>query len=133
MVNSTEITVHTVEFGMMDITDDIRYVISKNNFKSGIAVVFSTHTSAGITINENADPDVRDDIMFGLRESFPDRFEFKHKEGNSYAHIMTSVVGSSATVIVDDGEIVLGLWQGVFICEFDGPRARTVHVKLIPD
>lgn len=132
MTGSIEIDVHTTEFGMMDITGDVRDVISKSGFKSGIVVIYSTHTSAGITVNENADPDVRDDIMFGLRESFPDRFEFKHSEGNSCAHIMTSVVGSSATVIVEDGEMLLGLWQGIFICEFDGPRARKVLVKMIP-
>lgn len=132
MTGSVEIDVHTTEFGMMDITGDVRDVISKSGFKSGIVVIYSTHTSAGITVNENADPDVRDDIIFGLRESFPDRFEFKHSEGNSCAHIMTSVVGSSATVIVENGEMLLGLWQGIFICEFDGPRARKVLVKMIP-
>ena len=132
MTGSVEIDVHTTEFGMMDITGDVRDVISKSGFKSGIVVIYSTHTSAGITVNENADPDVRDDIMFGLRESFPDRFEFKHSEGNSCAHIMTSVIGSSATVIVENGEMLLGLWQGIFICEFDGPRARKVLVKMIP-
>ncbi|UAL07034.1 MAG: secondary thiamine-phosphate synthase enzyme YjbQ [Candidatus Methanogranum gryphiswaldense] len=133
MTGSVEIDVHTTEFGMMDITGDVRDVISKSGFKSGIVVIYSTHTSAGITVNENADPDVRNDIMFGLRESFPDRFEFKHSEGNSCAHIMTSVIGSSATVIVENGEMLLGLWQGIFICEFDGPRARKVLVKMISD
>jgi secondary thiamine-phosphate synthase enzyme len=133
MAGSVEIVVHTTEFGMMDITSDVRDVISRSGFKSGIAVIYSTHTSAGVTVNENADPDVRSDIMFGLRESFPDRIEFKHREGNSCAHIMTSVIGASATVIVDNGEMLLGLWQGIFICEFDGPRARKVLVKMIPD
>jgi secondary thiamine-phosphate synthase enzyme len=133
MTGSVEIDVHTTEFGMMDITGDVRDVISRSGFKSGIVVIYSTHTSAGITVNENADPDVRNDIMFGLRESFPDRFEFKHSEGNSCAHIMTSVIGSSATVIVENGEMLLGLWQGIFICEFDGPRARKVLVKMISD
>ncbi len=133
MASSVEIEVHTIDFGMMDITNDVLDVISKSDFKSGIVVVYSTHTSAGITVNENADPDVRDDIMFGFKESFPDRFEFKHTEGNSRAHLMTSVVGSSATFIVDDGELRLGLWQGIFLCEFDGPKTRKVLVKMIPD
>ena len=88
------------------------------------------HTTAGITINENADPDVKTDLIAGLSRAFPEREDYRHSEGNSHSHLRTSCVGPSQTVIVSDGDLVLGTWQGVFLCEFDGPRRRRVAVKV---
>jgi secondary thiamine-phosphate synthase enzyme len=93
--------------------------------------VFCPHTTAGITINENADPDVARDFLIGLGKAFPDRAEFRHAEGNSAAHLKASAVGSSATVIVSGGLLVLGTWQGIYLCEFDGPRRRRLFVKVL--
>jgi secondary thiamine-phosphate synthase enzyme len=93
-------------------------------------VVYCPHTTAGITINENADPDVPHDLLLGLRKAFPDRPEFRHAEGNSSAHLRATAVGSSATIIVQDGSLFLGTWQGVWFCEFDGPRTRKFVVAV---
>jgi len=97
----------------------------------GIAVVFCPHTTAGITINENADPDVVHDLLIGLNKAFPDRAEFRHGEGNSAAHLKAAAIGSSVTVMINGGKPVLGTWQGIYFCEFDPPRNRKFHVKII--
>ena len=94
-------------------------------------VVYCPHTTAGITINENADPDVVSDLLLALNETYPDRPEFRHSEGNSAAHLKASVIGSSVTVMIDDGKLVLGRWQGIYFTEFDGPRRRRFTVKII--
>jgi secondary thiamine-phosphate synthase enzyme len=103
--------------------------------KDAILVVYVPHTTAGITVQENADPDVRADVLLALANAVPAKAErgtYRHGEGNSDAHVKASLVGSSVTLIVDGGELVLGTWQGVFLCEFDGPRQRTVLLKVIP-
>jgi secondary thiamine-phosphate synthase enzyme len=97
-----------------NITPQVREAITKSNATSGIAVIFCPHTTAGITINENADADVVHDLLIGLRKAFPDRPEFRHGEGNSAAHLKASAIGSSATVIIENGKPVLGTWQGIF-------------------
>ena len=113
------------------ITPQVREAVVKSGIKSGIAVVYCPHTTAGITINENADPDVVHDLLIGLDKAFPDRPEFRHSEGNSAAHLKASAMGSCATVIIDNGKLVLGTWQGIYFCEFDSPRNRKFYVKVI--
>ena len=116
-----------------NITPQLREAIAKSGVTGGHAIVFCPHTTAGITINENADPDVVRDILLGLRGAFPDRREFRHAEGNSAAHLKASAMGSSATVIIEDGKPLLGTWQGVYFCEFDPPRQRRFYVKVVGD
>ncbi|MCL2286138.1 MAG: secondary thiamine-phosphate synthase enzyme YjbQ [Firmicutes bacterium] len=114
-----------------NITPQVRDAIAKSGIADGIAVVFCPHTTAGITINENADPDVVHDMLLGLDKAFPSRREFRHGEGNSPAHLKASAVGSSVTVIVAGGRPVLGTWQGIYFCEFDPPRNRKFYVKIV--
>ena len=114
-----------------NITAQVREAITKSGVKDGIAVVFCPHTTAGITINENADPDVVHDMLLGLDKAFPDRAEFQHGEGNSTAHLKASCVGSSETVIISGGKPVLGTWQSLYFCEFDPPRNRKFYVKVV--
>jgi secondary thiamine-phosphate synthase enzyme len=114
-----------------NITTQVREAVSKSGVTDGIAVVYCPHTTAGITINENADPDVVRDLLFALDKTFPDRSEFRHSEGNSAAHLKASVIGSSVTVIIDGGKLVLGTWQSIYFCEFDPPRSRKFYVKVI--
>ena len=108
----------------VDITDQIRKALVKSGITEGMCVVFCPHTTAGITINENTDPAVVNDMMFALDKTFPDHPEFQHTEGNSAAHMKASCIGSSVKILIQAGELVLGMWQGVFFCEFDGPRNR---------
>ena len=115
---------------IVDLTSEVRKAVRGSGVSDGICVVFSMHTTAGITINENADPDVKTDLIAGLSRAFPEREDYRHSEGNSHSHLRTSCVGPSQTVIVSDGDLVLGTWQGVFLCEFDGPRRRRVAVKV---
>lgn len=117
--------------GFLNITGTVQESLKKSGVSEGICVVFCPHTTAGITINENADPGVVHDILLGLSKALPDRAEFRHAEGNSAAHLKASYVGSSVTVIVRDGQLVLGTWQGIYFCEFDGPRRRNFYVKII--
>ena len=126
-----EYTLSAKQENFYNITPQVREAVSKSGITSGIAVVYCPHTTAGITINENADPDVILDLLFGLREAFPDRPEFRHAEGNSAAHLKASAMGSSATVIIEGGEPLLGIWQSVYLCEFDPPRQRKFYVKVI--
>ena len=114
-----------------DVTGQVREAVVDSGVKDGVVVVFCPHTTAGITINENADPDVVRDLLVGLEKPFPDRAEFRHGEGNSAAHLKASAVGSSVTVIVDKGRLVLGTWQGIYFCEFDPPRYRKFFVKVV--
>ena len=117
--------------GFYNITPHVREAVSKSGVSQGITIVFCPHTTAGITINENADPDVTRDMMLGLDKAYPDRPEFRHSEGNSSAHLKAGAVGSSVTVIIDSGKLVIGTWQGIYFCEFDPPRARTYYVKIM--
>ena len=117
--------------GFIDITQFTREAAAKSGIADGIVTIYCPHTTAGITINENADPDVMTDMLLGLTKAFPDRAEFRHAEGNSAAHLKASATGSSVTVIIDKGKLLLGTWQGVYFCEFDGPRTRKFFVKVI--
>ncbi len=117
----------------LDITDRVRQVVEQSAVKQGRVVVYVPHTTAGITINENADPDVIHDTLKQLDQMVPWRQPFyQHAEGNSAAHIKASMMGSSVTVLVEGGRLVLGTWQGIFLCEFDGPRTRQIKVHVGP-
>lgn len=115
----------------IDISDKVAEAVKNSNVKDGIAVVFVPHTTAGVTINENADPDVINDIITALDKTYPVRGEYRHIEGNSHAHIKASVMGSSLTVLIQDRKLLLGTWQGIYFCEFDGPRKRTFYVRVV--
>ena len=114
---------------MVDITASVQKELSKANVDDGFCVVYVPHTTAGITINEGADPAVCDDILTKLNEMVPPDAGYRHMEGNSDSHIKASIMGSSVTVMVEKGRLVLGTWQKIFFCEFDGPRTRKVYVK----
>jgi len=113
-----------------DITADVAAAVARSGVKDGLCLVSVPHTTAGVTINENADPDVKTDILSALKHVVPASLPFRHGEGNSDAHVKASLVGSSATLIVEEGKLRLGTWQGVCFCEFDGPRRRQVWVKV---
>ena len=125
-----EYTLSTPKENFYNITAQVREAITKSNVKSGNAIVYCPHTTAGITINENADPDVVHDMLFGLDKAFPDRAEFRHGEGNSAAHLKASAVGASEKLIIAEGKPILGMWQSVYFCEFDPPRNRKFYVKV---
>ena len=115
----------------VDLTAEVGRVVAASGVASGVCVVAVPHTTAGITVNENADPDVRADLLMTLRRIVPDTLPYAHAEGNSPAHVKAALVGSSVSLIVEDGRLRLGTWQGVFFCEFDGPRTRKVWVQVI--
>lgn len=116
---------------MKDITSDVQARVSKTQIQSGICMIYVPHTTAGITINEGADPDVCTDIISKLNEMVPPNAGYRHMEGNADSHIKASLMGSSVLVMVESGHLVLGTWQKIFFCEFDGPRSRRVHIKVI--
>ena len=116
---------------MVDITSLVQKEVSKSGVTEGICVVFVPHTTAGVTINEGADPDVCHDILAKLSEMVPAHAGYRHSEGNADSHIKASLMGSSVSVIVENGRPVLGTWQKIFFCEFDGPRTRKVYVNII--
>ena len=126
-----EFNLSTPKENFYNITQQVRQAISESGVKNGIAVVFCPHTTAGITINENADPDVVHDMLLGLAKVYPDRPEFRHGEGNSSAHLKASAIGSSVTIIIADGKPALGTWQGIYFTEFDPPRNRKFYVKVL--
>jgi secondary thiamine-phosphate synthase enzyme len=113
-----------------DITAEVGRIVAASRRREGVCVVFVPHTTAGVTINENSDPDVKADILMAMRNFVPDSLPCAHAEGNSPAHIKASLMGSSVSVIVEDGRLRLGTWQGICLCEFDGPRTRKVWVKM---
>ncbi len=123
----------TARIQMIDITDSIQSLVREQGVRQGICIVFVPHTTAAVTINENADPDVVRDITAAMERTVPADGHYRHREGNSDAHIKTSLFGASETVIIEGGQLVLGTWQSVFFCEFDGPRTRKVFVKLAAD
>jgi len=125
-----EYSLSTPRENLYNITAQVREAISKSGITDGFAVVFCPHTTAGITINENSDPDVLHDFLLGLDKALPDRKEFRHDEGNSSAHLKASAVGASETIILNNGKPVLGIWQGIYFCEFDPPRDRKFYVKV---
>jgi secondary thiamine-phosphate synthase enzyme len=116
---------------MIDITQEVQKAIQAAGFQDGLCVLYVPHTTAGITINESADPSVRRDILTVLNQMVPWKADYKHMEGNSPAHIKSSLVGSSQLVVVENGKLILGTWQGIFFCEFDGPRSRKLQIKWI--
>lgn len=116
---------------MVDITAEVQRAVKESGVQTGTAIVFCPHTTAGLTINEAADPSVRVDIIETLDKLVPWRAGYKHAEGNAAAHIKSSLMGHALTVLVEDGRLVLGTWQGIFFCEFDGPRSRRVQVKVV--
>lgn len=115
---------------LIDITRIVKDAVDESGITEGVVTVFVPHTTAGITINENADPDVRTDIIHGLGSFGFDSMDFRHVEGNSSAHIKSTLTGSSITVILKNGALVLGTWQGIYFCEYDGPRRRKVQIKI---
>ncbi|MFZ0449761.1 MAG: secondary thiamine-phosphate synthase enzyme YjbQ [Desulfatiglandaceae bacterium] len=116
---------------LVDITSEIQQEVSRTGVDSGICVVYVPHTTAGVTINEGADPAVCHDILGKLNQLVPAGAGYRHLEGNADSHIKASLMGSSATILVEKGRLVLGTWQKVFFCEFDGPRNRKVYVKVM--
>ena len=116
---------------LIDITDDVTKAIVGAGFKNGICMVYVPHTTAAVTVNESADPSVKQDILMILNRIVPWEAEYRHMEGNSPAHVKSTLVGESVHVAVRDGRLQLGTWQGIFFCEFDGPRTRRVHMHLI--
>jgi len=121
----------TAHSGAVDITDMVSRKIQERGVKDGVCLIYVPHTTAGITINEGADPAVMEDVMDSLERLVPWRGGYKHVEGNSAAHIKTSLVGTSVQVIVENGRPLLGTWQRIFLCEFDGPRTRKVRIKVL--
>lgn len=115
---------------MIDITDKVQSIVAKSGIKNGDVIVYCPHTTAGITINENADPDVVYDLLATLSEIVPaDKSSYRHREGNSDAHCKSSIIGCSKQLLIDNGRLLLGTWQGIYFCEFDGPRSRKVYVQ----
>jgi secondary thiamine-phosphate synthase enzyme len=121
----------TKRIDLIDITDETQRVVSKSNIRDGICFVFCPHTTAGLTINENADPAVKEDIVNTLNKIVPESARYSHGEGNADSHIKSSLFGSSVEVFIQDGQLALGTWQGIYFCESDGPRSRQVWVKII--
>ena len=115
----------------LDISAEVQKAVAASGISEGICVVFVPHTTAAVTINENADSDVPHDVVFALNQISPDRREFRHGEGNSAAHTKSSLVGPSLTLIVSGGRLLLGTWQGIWFNEYDGPRTRKVHVRVL--
>ncbi len=118
---------------MIDITNEVERAVKDSGIKEGICVIFVEHTTAGLTINENADPDVKRDIITYFEKNVPVSFGFFHSEGNSDSHIKSTIFSPSLTLIIHNSELVLGTWQGVYFCEFDGPRTRRYYIKCISD
>jgi secondary thiamine-phosphate synthase enzyme len=117
----------------VDITAQIQKLIREKKVASGLLVLFVPHTTAALTINENADPSVQQDILAELNRLIPLAGPYQHAEGNSAAHIKSTIIGPSQTLLIEGGRLALGTWQGLFFCEFDGPRTRKVWVKIIPE
>lgn len=124
-------TLKTDAEGLYELTAAVKDAITQSGVEHGICVVYCPHTTAGITLNEHADPDVRTDLLYGLAQAFPHRVAYRHAEGNSAAHLKASCIGASVTLIVENASPLLGTWQGIFFCEFDGPRDRHYHIKVL--
>ena len=115
---------------LIDITEQVMTAVSDLNMSEGLCCVYTPHTTAAVTINENADPSVRRDILAGLRSLNLEKVHYLHGEGNSPAHIKSSLIGASEIVIIENGRLQLGTWQGIYFCEFDGPRTRKVYIYV---
>ena len=120
----------TTKVELREVTGMVRQAVRESGVHDGVCHVYVPHTTAGVTINEHADPDVARDLIAGLARIVPDGAGYRHAEGNSPAHIKAALLGTSATVLVESGDLVLGTWQGIFFCEFDGPRSRQLYVKV---
>lgn len=118
------------EDDMINVSRDVVELVDKSGITNGEVVLFVPHTTAAVTINENADPDVKTDMLLGLRRTFPKDKDYAHYEGNSHAHIKSSVVGVSETILLENGQLVLGTWQGIYFMEFDGPRNRKLVIQV---
>ena len=116
---------------LIDITSDVQNTVRSSSIADGLCMLYVPHTTAAVTINESADPSVKDDILMILNEIVPWKAKYRHLEGNSPAHVKSTLVGASELVAIENGRLVLGTWQGIFFCEFDGPRTRKLHVNLI--
>ena len=116
---------------LIDITSEIQKAVRSSGISEGLCMLYVPHTTAAITINESADPSVASDIMMVLNEVIPWKADYRHLEGNSPAHIKSTLVGASEVIAIESGSLVLGTWQGIFFCEFDGPRTRSVHMRLL--
>ena len=116
---------------MVDITGQIQELVQHSGVEEGVCHIFEAHTTAGLTINENADPSVQADILMVLNRIISDQEAYRHLEGNSPAHVKASLMGAQLSVLVNNGRLLLGTWQGVYLCEFDGPRTRKVHLKIM--
>lgn len=117
---------------MRDITRDVQSYVRNSGITNGLAVIYTPHTTAGITINENADPDVKHDVLMRLDEVYPwNHPKYRHAEGNTASHLKAITTGTSQTVIIQNGELLLGRWQGIYFCEFDGPRIRDCYIKIM--
>lgn len=128
-----QISIKTPNEDFVNITNHVINVVKESGINTGQCLVFCPHTTAGITVNENADPDVVTDMLFALDKTYPDRPEFRHFEGNTTAHLKSSAVGCQQSFIVDDGQLLLGMWQGIYFSEFDGPRNRNFIVSVMGD
>jgi len=124
-------SLNTGEEGFYNITREVKQSLEQSGVRDGLCVVYCPHTTAGITVNENADPDVKSDMLLGLAKTYPDRAEYRHMEGNTTAHLKSAAMGVSQTIIVENGRLLLGTWQGIYFCEFDGPRTRKFFVKVV--
>jgi len=132
MTSLAEFTLHSKQQNQwINISPDVQKAVAASGVKEGLCVVFVPHTTAAVTINENADPDVTHDLTLALSAISPDRPEFRHGEGNSAAHTKTALVGPSITLIVSGGKLLTGTWQGIWFCEYDGPRNRKVYVRVL--
>ena len=130
----TKLSVNTSKHTqMLNITDKIQKTVEDSGVRSGVCTVFIPHTTAAVTINENADPDVVRDFTMEIDKLVPWEDGYQHMEGNSAAHLKASMIGFSEQIIIEDGRLMLGTWQGVYFCEYDGPRHRSVYVKLMGD
>ncbi len=118
---------------LVDITEQVQAIVSKNKIKEGICFIFAPHTTAGLTINENADPSVKRDILNTLNKLAPAGAGYSHTEGNADAHIKSSILGQSLSVFIKDNQLCLGTWQGIFFAEGDGPRQREVWIKIVKE
>ena len=115
---------------LVDVTSQVEEIVRLSGVSSGACILYCPHTTSALTINEGADPAVAEDVVSGLRRLIPEDWGFTHAEGNSDAHLKASLFGASETVLIEEGRLVLGTWQRIFYCEFDGPRRRTLHIKV---
>ncbi len=128
-MQTIDVKTHSKE-EFFDLTSEARDLTRASRIKNGVCLIYVPHTTAAVTINENADPSVKKDIITTLKKIVPDSLPYTHLEGNSPAHIKAALVGSSVSLVVEDGELVLGTWQGIFFCEFDGPRRRKTYIQF---